>query len=79
MPTTEATDTTVIMLNTATFEMTRQPAQPGQPTLWVVTRVYRTQSANARALTGLTFDVGRDPWSWPMGYACRVQQAVNAL
>lgn len=62
----------VIMLNTVTYGLRQNPDGT-----YTVIETTSTTSSNARAMVGRTFKRGDDPWAWPQGYACRIQQAIN--
>lgn len=63
-------DTKVIVLNTASFEL-----RLSRDEHWYV--IHAQGSANAQALVGQGFEVGRNPWEWDQGYASRIQQELN--
>lgn len=65
--------TEVVTLNTASFELRLSP--DGQ---WYVIHA-QSPSANAQALVGQGFEVGRNPWEWSTGYAARIQQHLNKM
>jgi len=64
-------ETTVVTLNTASFEL--RLSEDGQ---WYIIHA-QSVSANAQSLVGQGFQVGRNPWEWPTGYASRIQQELN--